>query len=125
MYAGAGGLVVSMWRVADDITLRLMEHMYQQLAAGDSKAAALRHAQRTILVDNPGLHPAFWGAFQLVGDPQPLSSGSVVRRQAGGPADGTMHWVGQPSMSQAGPPASPHSAPRSGGVPHLFPFLTA
>ena len=74
LYAGAGALVTSLWRVIDDVTPRLMKYFYRELHAGASKAAALRTAQLAILSENPQMHPAFWGAFQLVGDPRPLSS---------------------------------------------------
>jgi CHAT domain-containing protein len=73
LYAGAGALVLSLWPVPDETTVRLMEEMYQALREGFSKAAALRSAQTRILAENPKLHPAFWGAFQLVGNPSPLS----------------------------------------------------
>jgi CHAT domain-containing protein len=73
LYAGAGALISSLWRVTDTTTVDLMRYVYQALQAGASKAAALRDAQRTILADSPHLHPAFWGAFQLIGDPSPLS----------------------------------------------------
>ena len=39
----------------------------------NSKAAALREAKRSILTENRNLHPAFWDAFQLVGNADPLS----------------------------------------------------
>lgn len=74
LYAGAGALVLSLWKVADATTTQLMAKMYRALRDGASKAAALREAQKTILADSDGLHPAFWGAFQLVGDPSPLST---------------------------------------------------
>lgn len=73
LYAGAGALITSLWRVPDDTAHTLMEHVYRSLRAGTSKAAALRDAQRSVQEANPRLHPAFWGAFQLVGDPRPLS----------------------------------------------------
>jgi CHAT domain-containing protein len=77
LYAGAGALVVSLWRVADATTVGLMEHMYHSLSAGASKAQALRTAQRVALDTEPQLHPAFWGPFQLVGDASPLSTYST------------------------------------------------
>ena len=43
-----------------------MRRFYEELGAGASKAAALRASQLTLAEDNG--HPAFWGAFQLVGD---------------------------------------------------------
>jgi CHAT domain-containing protein len=76
LYAGAGALIASLWRVADDSAVALMEHMYNGLCAGASKAAALRGAQRAILDQGEQLHPAFWGAFQLIGDAGPLSMDS-------------------------------------------------
>lgn len=74
LYAGAGALILSLWRVADDSTVDLMQRMYRSLKAGASKASALRLAQRSMLAEKPELHPAFWGAFQLIGDARPLSA---------------------------------------------------
>jgi CHAT domain-containing protein len=73
LYAGAGALILSLWQVADTTTLTLMERLYAALYAGHSKAAALREAQLFILQQDRRLHPAMWGAFQLIGDAQPLS----------------------------------------------------
>ena len=73
LYAGAGALILSLWGVADHSTTDLMERMYAALSRGESKAASLRHAQTSILAENRNLHPAFWGAFQLIGDDSALS----------------------------------------------------
>jgi CHAT domain-containing protein len=74
LYAGAGALVVSQWRVADDSTLNFMKRMYENLRNDrKSKAAALRDAQRALIAENRQAHPAFWGAFQLIGNADPLS----------------------------------------------------
>lgn len=73
LYAGAGALLLSLWSVADVSTANLMECMYSALRAGASKAAALREAQITLLAEDREMHPAFWGAFQLIGDAGPLS----------------------------------------------------
>lgn len=73
LYAGAGALLVSLWRVADDSTMGFMERMYGALRSGASKAAAIRDAQKSILAENRQTHPAYWGAFQLIGDASPLS----------------------------------------------------
>ena len=73
LYAGAGALILSLWSVADGSTAHLMENMYRALRGGESKSAALREAQRAILAENREMHPAFWGAFQLIGDANPLS----------------------------------------------------
>jgi len=73
LYAGAGALLLSLWSVPDLSTASFMERLYSALRAGASKAAALREAQITFLAKNREVHPAFWGAFQLIGDPSPLS----------------------------------------------------
>lgn len=73
LLAGAGALVGSLWQVEDEATAALMELFYEALQKGFSKAAALQIAQQQLLVQQPDLHPAFWGAFQLVGNPDPLS----------------------------------------------------
>jgi len=78
LYAGAGALIVSQWRVADDSTLNFMKRMYGSLHnENKSKAAALREAQRSAISENRQAHPAFWGAFQLIGNADPLSSRTV------------------------------------------------
>ncbi|WP_026369419.1 CHAT domain-containing protein [Kallotenue papyrolyticum] len=74
LYAGAGALLLSLWRVADESTIRLMECFYRALHDGASKAAAIRAAQCALIAAQPHLHPAFWGAFQLIGDARPLQS---------------------------------------------------
>lgn len=74
LYAGAGALIASLWRVDDDIALQTMRQVYGALRRGASKAAALRAAQCELLACAPHLHPAFWGAFQLIGNPDPLTA---------------------------------------------------
>ena len=73
LFAGAGALIASLWRVEETITSQLMEELYQQLDCGASKAAALRSAQLALMRAYPGLHPAFWGAFELIGNADPLT----------------------------------------------------
>ena len=66
--------MVSLWPVMDDTTMQFMQEMYKTLRAGTSKAVALREAQLNLLSNHRDLHPAFWGAFQLIGDACPLST---------------------------------------------------
>jgi len=73
LYAGAGALMVSMWQVPDISTLYFMERFYKALSKGSSKSLALRDAQQFMLAEEAWFHPAFWGAFQLIGDDRPLS----------------------------------------------------
>jgi len=64
--AGAQSLLMSLWRVEDQSTQRLMVQFYRGLQAGHSKAAALRLAQLELLSE--GLHPYFWACFELMGN---------------------------------------------------------
>lgn len=74
LYAGAGALLVSLWRVEDNGAYGQMETVYQLLKTGESKASAIRQAQCTQLSYDPDSHPAYWGAFQLIGNPDPFSN---------------------------------------------------
>jgi len=85
LYAGAGAVVSSLWRVSDERTALLMARLYGALHAGLSKPAALRRAQIEALAEAPGAHPAFWGAFQLVGSPAALSRAGVESSEAKAP----------------------------------------
>lgn len=76
LYAGARSLMTSLWRINEQHTYRLMESLYRALCRGETKAAALRMAQRELLQQNGNLHPAFWAAFQLIGNTEPLSAAS-------------------------------------------------
>ena len=72
IYAGAGAVLASIWQVNDAITPKFMAHFYRELYRGLSKSAALREAQKNLITDTSELHPAFWGAFQLIGNPETL-----------------------------------------------------
>jgi CHAT domain-containing protein len=72
LYVGAATLVASLWRTEDQFTKHLMECFYDKLLAGMSKSSALQYAQITVLSEQSDLHPAYWGAFQLIGDSSPL-----------------------------------------------------
>jgi CHAT domain-containing protein len=62
--AGAAALVVSLWTVADESTVAFMVHFYTCLRQGASPAAALRAAQRAMLIRHE--HPFFWAPFTLL-----------------------------------------------------------
>jgi len=63
--AGAPSLLVSLWTVEDEATADLMTTFYTRLHAGDTPAAALRHAQCELMRRRP--HPYFWSPFILLG----------------------------------------------------------
>ncbi|MCC6446442.1 MAG: CHAT domain-containing protein [Armatimonadetes bacterium] len=68
--AGARSVAASLWAVSDRATASLVESFYRRLAAGESKADALRRASLD-LMRQPGFdHPYYWTAFVLIGDPR-------------------------------------------------------
>ncbi len=68
--AGARTLVMSLWKVPDRETRRLMTGFYRRLLAGVERLVALRDAQLELWHTHPD--PFFWGAFVCEGDPGPL-----------------------------------------------------
>jgi CHAT domain-containing protein len=69
LYAGAKGVVVSLWSVSDQATADLMAHFYEgMLRRGLKPAAALREAQIEVR-KLPGREaPYYWAGFVLQGD---------------------------------------------------------
>jgi tetratricopeptide (TPR) repeat protein len=76
LFAGAKGVVVSLWSVGDRSTADFMEDLYRRLVGGTAPRAALRQAKLAFLAsDTPALrHPSRWAAFVLVGDPGPAGT---------------------------------------------------
>jgi len=74
--AGARSLLVSLWRVDDSVTARLMGSFYRAIQNGVGRAQALRLAQLELLNlarEQPGAygfyrHPAYWAPFVLIGE---------------------------------------------------------
>jgi CHAT domain-containing protein/predicted negative regulator of RcsB-dependent stress response len=81
MYAGASGVVASLWKVDDRATAELMKHFYaNMLQRGMGPAAALRTAQNEIRSQAKWSAPYYWAGFTFQGDydltispPQPIS----------------------------------------------------
>jgi CHAT domain-containing protein len=86
-YAGAQGVVASLWPVADQSTARLMRDFHQGLLAGKRPAEALHAAQRNLLRTGghddsaergvgalqprnrttAAAHPFYWAGFEVFG----------------------------------------------------------
>jgi tetratricopeptide (TPR) repeat protein len=65
LYAGTPSLVVSLWTVNDRSTAELMQHFYEGLQKGMSKARALQQAMIQVKTAFP--HPYYWAPFILMG----------------------------------------------------------
>jgi len=69
LYAGAGSIVVSLWKVDDQATADLMVSFYRYLQQ-NGKSEALRRAKLDLIDRSRYSNPYFWAAFTLVGLPQ-------------------------------------------------------
>ena len=64
--AGAKTIVMSMWKVDDAVTQKLMTTFYQKFAEYDNARKAFKEAQSEIKKQYP--EPYFWGAFVMTGE---------------------------------------------------------
>jgi hypothetical protein len=87
MYAGATGVVASLWKVDDEATAALMRSFYtKMLREGLAPATALRAAQNEIRSRPEWRAPYYWAAFTLQGE---------SRQVAGAwPSTATAWWRG-------------------------------
>ncbi len=65
LYAGARGVLVTLWDVNDESTAEFMKVFYQSLRANGNKAAAMQQAMAEIR--RRYAHPYYWAPFLLVG----------------------------------------------------------
>lgn len=76
-YAGCPSVVMSLWKVPDQITTTIMKNFYEGLTSGKNKDEALREAQMKFLSENNDplyRHPYYWAGFVVIGDTSPLES---------------------------------------------------
>jgi len=66
--AGCPTTVVSQWKAESRSTADLMIAFHRHLRAGESKAAALRHARLAVMRNAAWHHPLYWAPFVIVGD---------------------------------------------------------
>jgi CHAT domain-containing protein len=68
MYAGAAGVVASLWKVDDDATAELMRYFYEGMfKKGLSPAAALRDSQLAMSQQKRWQSPYYWAGFVIQG----------------------------------------------------------
>ncbi|MFW5820217.1 MAG: CHAT domain-containing protein, partial [Bacteroidota bacterium] len=73
-YAGCPSILMTLWEVADNSTVEIMEKFYFYLDKGYSKNEALRQSKIDFLsnADHLKSNPFFWSSFVLVGDTRPI-----------------------------------------------------
>ncbi len=80
-YAGCPSVLMSLWKIPDEVTQKVMTYFYAELKNGKSKDEALRLAQIKFLNGNNDPlyhHPYFWGSFVVMGDTEPLPEKSLT-----------------------------------------------
>lgn len=63
--AGASALLMTLWRIDDSATAKIMKEIYSRFRNGIGMAASLREAQLSFIEN--GIHPYFWSPFILSG----------------------------------------------------------
>ena len=74
-YAGASGLITSLWKVGDYTSSIIMKRFYAALARGMDKDAALREAKLDYLNDRQNEleeHPFYWASLIQIGNTAPI-----------------------------------------------------
>lgn len=64
---GARSTLAPLWLVDDASTSTFMDSFYEHLQEGETKAEALRAAQRSLIDSDDYRHPFYWASFLLIG----------------------------------------------------------
>ena len=80
LYAGARGVLLTLWDAYDSSTADFMKAFYGHMKGGWSKARAAQEGMREIRERHP--HPFYWAPFTLVGDVETSSAGAANDFQA-------------------------------------------
>jgi CHAT domain-containing protein len=75
-YAGCPAVVMSLWKVPDDVTRQVMTYFYEELLNSKQKDEALQQAQLRFLDETQDPlyhHPYFWAGFVVMGDTEPIA----------------------------------------------------
>ncbi len=73
-YAGCPSILMTLWEVADQSTVSVMDRFYFYLGKGQSKSEALRNSKLDFLrhADLLKSNPFFWSSFVIIGNSEPV-----------------------------------------------------
>ncbi|RXJ43787.1 CHAT domain-containing protein [Gelidibacter gilvus] len=74
-YAGVPSTVMSLWKVDDEATAKIMSYFYEHLKKGETKDEALKNAKLDYLKhtdDDLLRHPYYWSGFVITGNTDAL-----------------------------------------------------
>ncbi len=80
IYAGASGVLMSLWEVADKSTSDIMYYFYDELSGGKSRSEALREAKLRYLTNADAFmaNPYYWAGFSYLGRREHKSSNMYI-----------------------------------------------
>ncbi len=84
--AGAETQVMSLWKVDDQATRKLMLGYYAGLRRGAGRVAAMRDVQLAMLADPATRHPFYWAGFIVSGHDGPLDGEQLMTPASQAPA---------------------------------------
>jgi CHAT domain-containing protein len=79
-YAGCRSVLMSLWLADDVSTSKIMDHFYEEMAAGQSRTNALQRAKQEYLEQADALtaHPYYWAHLVVVGENNPITAPSRI-----------------------------------------------
>lgn len=79
IYAGCPAVVMSFWKVNDNLTALIMRDFYKHLSVGVSIDQSLRKAKLEYIerADGRSAHPAYWSAFVAMGKMDPVINNTL------------------------------------------------
>jgi CHAT domain-containing protein len=70
LFAGADNIIVSLWKVSDKSTTKLMYDFYRFLTENNENKSDALHKAKLNMIENTEkewAHPFFWSPFILIG----------------------------------------------------------
>jgi hypothetical protein len=70
--AGAETQIMTLWKIDDEVTQRLMAEYYEKIGKGIGRSDAMRDVTLKMLSNPKTANPKYWASFIVSGDPSPL-----------------------------------------------------